>query len=314
VKSLNTQNKNRRISKSLTSFLSINAFMLFQHLYLQAKTDSKMGEITVDVFAHWLINNKKVDDIILLFENDDIIEIKLKRPFSGKATIKRLKNADEIVQLATFIGALGNLNQAKELFDAILTITPDDTSALNNYGFVLLNDMINAYEKNKKYNFEELRMAHDKISKAASIDKCLHEEPLIFPAYKNMCLLRAVEATYFAQTKAFLTAFLTAWMSIEMSTYRIFYQHLKEKNYPKGKIDELQRWNIDTIIEVLFLNNCDELFVKQKGNLDMLRKLRNHLIHGDIFEITEGHAKTCIDVALSFIKIKNEIEASLLEH
>ena len=256
--------------------------MLFKNLILQAETDLKMEKFTAEVFIHWLINEKKIDDIILLIENDDLIEIELKRSFSGKKKMKRLKNADEIIQLTTLMGTIGHLIQAKELFDAILTITPDDTSALNNYGFILLNEMVEAYEKNRVYNFNELRMAHDKISKAASIDKCLHEEPLIFPAYKNMCLLRAVEATYFSQTKAFLPAFLTAWMSIEMSTYRIFYQHLKENNYSKGKIDELQRWNIDTIIEVLFLNNCDEQFVKQKENLDMLRKLRNHLIHGDI--------------------------------
>jgi hypothetical protein len=286
--------------------------MLFKDLWLEAVADQKTGDLTPDQFVHWLLDEKKIEGILLLIKNEELVEITLKSKYSGKATIDRLKNADEIIQLTTFIGALGHISEASEIFDAILNITPNDTSALNNYGFILLNDMVGAYEKNLMYNFDTLRKAHDKISKAASIDKYLHEEPLIFPAYKNMCLLRAVEATYFTQINAYLPAFLTAWMSIEMSTYRIFYQHLKEKKYSRGKIAELQRWNIDTIIEVLFLNNCSDQFVQQKDKLDMLRKLRNHLIHGDIFEITEGHAKTCIDVALSFIKIKNEVDKFLL--
>lgn len=167
--------------------------------------------------------------------------------------------------------------------------------------------MVTAYGSNQKYDKKKIEFAETKISKAATIDKYLHEEPLIFPAYKNLCLLRAVDATYYIQEKEYLPAFLLAWMSIEMTIYRIWYSHLRDNHYSKGKTDDLARWNIDIIIEVLYLNQCDSKFTELKTELDSLRKTRNNLLHGNTFEITESEAKRCIDAALAFLPIKQDI-------
>jgi hypothetical protein len=288
--------------------------MNLKNLIIEASKENNTGKLSAQEFVNWLITKNRIGDLILLIKNDNIKDVELKKPYNGKSSIKRLENSDELVQITTFIGTLGHMKEAKEVFDAQLTLTPDDTSALNNYGFILINEMIKAYGVNKKYDQRAIQIAQSKVSKAATIDKFLHEEPLVMPAYKNLCLLRAVEATYFTQLSAYLSAFLIAWMSIEMSIYRIFYLHLKENKYSKRKIEDLQRWNIDTIIEVLYLNKCDPEFSKQKDNIDALRKLRNHLIHGDIFEVTEGEAKRCIDVALAFTQIKENPDSSLLTY
>ena len=129
-----------------------------------------------------------------------------------------------------------------------------------------------------------------------TLDKEIHDEPLLLPAYKNLCLLRAVEAAYYIQEEQNLTAFVMAWMSIEMTIYRIWYAHLKDNSYSKGKMDSLKKWKIDNIIELLYLCKCDLEFVR----------LRNDLLHGTTFEISEGHSRRCIDVALQLIPIKQK--------
>jgi len=200
------------------------------------------------------------------------------------------------------MGSMGYIKEAQEILEAVLLRKPNDTTALNNYGYVLLHEII---QSKKNYDKEKILIAQNRISKAVTIDKFLHEGFLIRPPYKNLCLSRVVEAEYYAQIKAYLPSFLMAWMSIEMSIYRIFYQHLKEKKYDE---DKLFRSSVDTIIEILYLNKCDSEFVKSRNELKSLKGLRNQLIHGNIFEVSEGDAKRCIELAYTFSLMKEEFD------
>lgn len=272
---------------------------------------NKKEKLSSTGFANWLIDNNRVNDLIAVLKSDRVMAIELRKKYCGRQSIDRLENSEFFVNFATFFATLGHIKESEQIFNNLLALTPDDTSALNNYGFMLLNEMVKDYKTEKKYDKNKIDLAESKISKAATIDKYLHEEPLILPAYKNLSLLRAVNATYYIEEKANLPAFLLAWMSIEMTIYRIWYSHLRENHYSKEKTDELARWTVDTIIEVLFLNKCDAKFIELKAELDSLKNIRNHLLHGKTFEISEAEAKRCVDVALMLIPIKQDIATHL---
>jgi hypothetical protein len=170
----------------------------------------------------------------------------------------------------------------------------------------LLDELVEAYKTNSEYDKSKIELAFAKISKAAEIDKYLHGEPLLLPAYKNLCLLRAVEATYYVKNNELFMGFILGWMSIEMTIYRIWYSHLKENSYTNGKIDELEQWNIDKIVETLYLSKCDPHFNSLKEQIEMLQGIRNKLLHGKIFEVTDGNTRQCINVALSLLPIKQQ--------
>jgi hypothetical protein len=282
--------------------------MKFIDLVKEAIKENKEKEFHAGEFIIWLLEKDRIGDLRYIIETDAVKTIPLRKAYGGKNSILRLQQSDEVIQITTLMGTMGYVKEAQEIFEVLLARTPDDASALNNYGFILLNEMVIQYQTDKKYDKNKLRIAQDKISNAATIDKFLHEEPLAMPAYRNLCLFRAVEATYYEQISAYLPAFLVAWMSVEMSVYRIFYSHLKENQYSKSKIDDLLRWNIDTIAEVLYLNKCDPQFVEWKDELDALRRLRNRLMHGDDFDLSERDTKRCIDLALRLTFMKQDLD------
>jgi len=278
--------------------------MKIDDLILEASKEInvKSGVMKAELFCDWLFRRGKLDSLITAIKEDTVNP----EQYETAKSIDRLQKADFYVPIATFMGLKGYMKESEEVFRTILSITPNDTSALNDYGFVILSELTRIYNSNKQWDRQRIDYAWKQISKAAVLDKEIHDEPLLLPAYKNLCFLRAVEATYYIQEKQIMTAFVMAWMSIEMTIYRIWYTHLKENTYSKGKMNSLKKWKIDTIIELLFLCKCDQEFVKLKDDLDTLKGLRNDLLHGTIFEITEGHAKRCVDVALQLIPIKQK--------
>jgi hypothetical protein len=98
------------------------------------------------------------------------------------------------------------------------------------------------------------------------------------------------------------TAFIMAWISIEMTIYRLWYILMIDNSCN----EDLSRWNVDTVMEVLFLSKIDETFQKLKPELDTLKSLRNNLIHGEVVEITSGQAERCIDIAWEMMPIKKD--------
>jgi hypothetical protein len=264
----------------------------------------KIEQLTVDHIVEWIVNKNKLGEFLSSINEDALKLTPLKKPYNGKPSIDRLLTGDTFVGIATALAKIGHSQEAEKVFQLILNRTPHDTTALNDYGVLVINELINEYNKGVKISKERLAVARKQIYDATIIDRHLHEDPRLLPAYKNLCLLRIVEAiTYLNEREAF-TAFLLAWMPIEMTICRIWYKLSKENYEGKGKIDALERWNIDTVIEVLFINKIDPEFCKLKPELDSLKGFRNDLLHGRMLEITEGQARHSIEVAQKLIPIK----------
>jgi Tfp pilus assembly protein PilF len=60
-----------------------------------------------------------------------------------------LENSDDIVKIGTLMGSMGYIKEAQEILEAVLLRKPNDTTALNNYGYVLLHEIIQS-KKNFK--------------------------------------------------------------------------------------------------------------------------------------------------------------------
>ena len=278
--------------------------MEIDDLVLEAAKDVKpeSGKMKAELFCDWLISKGKFDSFLGSIREDTIIPVQ----FETAKTIDRLKNADMYVSIGSYLALKGHMKEGEEVFKTILTSTPNDTSALNDYGTIILNELLANYRANKQWDRKRLEFAWKQISKAATLDKEIHDEPLLLPAYENLCFLRAVEAAYYVQNEQNLTAFVMAWMSIEMTIYRIWYAYLKENDYSKTKRDKLKGWKLSSIIELLFLSKCNPDFMKIKNDLDTLKGLRDDLLHGKSFEIPEGQTRRCIEVALDIVNIKQK--------
>ena len=264
----------------------------------------KIEQLKADHIAEWIVNKNKLDDFLFSINADALKITPLRKPYYGKPSIDRLLTADTFVGIADALARIGHLQEAEEVFKLILKRTPCDTTALNDYGVLVIDELIGEYKKGVKISKERLAVARKQIYDATIIDRHLHQDPRLLPAYKNLCLLRIVEAISYLNEKETFTAFVLSWMSIEMTLYRIWYKLSKENYEGKSKIDSLERWNIDTIIEVLYINKIDPEFCALKPELDSLKGFRNDLLHGRMLEITEGQARHSIEVAQRLIPIK----------
>ena len=247
-----------------------------------------------------------VECILSDIANAGFREVKLRKKYHKKISIRRLGSSDLFVALATEFAKNGYDKEAEEIFQTILNRTPDDTSALNDYSAAILNDIVNLYRK-KQVKINKTRLVQGKmlVFRAWGIDQCLHEDPRLLPAYKNLCYIRAVEAISYFDEGDYFAAFILGWISIEMSIYRIWYKFLRETfTGSKGKVDDLMRWTVDPVTEALSLSKVDPLFVNLKSDLDRLKGFRNGLIHGSIADVTKGTARDCITIAHKIIPIK----------
>lgn len=278
--------------------------MKIEQLLLEAHKECAdgSGNLTSELLIDWIIKNNRFEDVLSAIKEDGTREIELRKKYREKKITRRLQNSDTFVSIASLLVQKGHKKEADIIFTTILDLTPDDTSALNDYGFSILFELFGMYKENKKFDREKIESALKPISKAAAIDKCLFDEPHVFPAYKNLCLLRAVEAAYYLEEKHVETAFIMAWISIEMTIYRLWHILMIDNSCN----EDLSRWNVDTVMEVLFLSKFDETFQKLKPELDSLKGLRNDLIHGEVVEITNGQAERCIDIAWEMMQIKKD--------
>lgn len=253
-------------------------------------------DVTAGEIITWILDNRKLEDLISVVKDDTITEIPLRRKYKDKATLNRIQNADIIVGLANLLVERRHFAEAEEIFREILARTPYETTALNDYGLLLLK---NGREVNGSIIItkENLELAKTKIFLATEIDRCLHEDPHLMPAYKNICFTRYIEASIFLNNKEAFTAFVLAWMSIEMSIYRIWYKFLKNFPSSKEKVDSLMKWNIEPILETCYLAHVNPELSVLKTDLDTLRGIRNGLLHGNINDVTLGHAERCIKIA-----------------
>lgn len=104
--------------------------MKYSDLVLEAANEIKPEKLEADAFVNWLINNNRISDLLSIIKSDSVENIELKKEYCGKKSIDRLKNSDSFVQIATFFGATGHMKEAEEIFNNLLALTPNDTSAL----------------------------------------------------------------------------------------------------------------------------------------------------------------------------------------
>jgi hypothetical protein len=172
----------------------------------------------------------------------------------------------------------------------------------------------------KSANKKRLDLARKLIFKAYAFDTKVSADCYTYPAYNNSCFLRAMEAIYYNEQKDSFAAFVLGWMSIEMTLYRIWHQFLKLKSV--DGIDDLMRWNLDTIIKVLSLAEVDENLKYTKadlnnlksliiGSLRNLRKTRDRLLHGKIDNPTSGQSTQCVNTALKLVPLFQSVQKDL---
>ena len=194
----------------------------------------------------------------------------------------------------------GWYNEAEQIFEAILSRTPNDINSKLNYGTMIADSIIKAHDSGQGIKKSQLEKARNLIFQALDYDKKAHKDRWLKTAYKNLCFLRAIEAVYYYYKKELFTAFVLGWVSFEMSLYRIWFKFINTKT-TEGK-DELLRWNAEYVIETLLLCGVDS-FRSLKDNLDILKGIRNKLLHGELNSPTRGNTLLCINTALKLVGI-----------
>jgi len=250
------------------------------------------------------VRSKDVSSYIQAISRDPIKKYSLKKPWRKRQFIERIGQSDYFSVFAVQIAQRGYVEGAKAIFEEILRRTPHDTTTLNDYVVVLLNEMIDLYNRGQTIPKEELELAKQYIYLAFEIDLYLHGTRHPLPAYKNVSLLRAVEAALLSRQGDLFTAFVLAWMSIEMSIYRLWYKSVERKYKDSNqKMGRLLRWDVEQVMEVLYVNNIGPEYVVLKPKLDTLRGTRNDLLHGNKPKPTKGETESCINTGIEIWKI-----------
>lgn len=223
-------------------------------------------------------------------------------PTKGKKKeieITRLKHGKVFTDLAIKYSQDGSFRESELIFEAMNEKTPNDADTIHNYATVIINKAINLYKCGKAFDKCGLGKARKLVFLANNHNKKVNDDWRTKTPYKNLCYLRAIEAANYYNQKDPFTAFVLGWMSVEMTLYQIWFEVLKKRI--AQDTESLMRWNIDYVIETLFL--CDDDKIKSlKKDLDTLKGTRNHLLHGEIDNPTLGQAKICIDTALSLLR------------
>lgn len=189
---------------------------------------------------------------------------------------------------------------AKKLFECMQSAGASDASTTTNYAAVLMNEMI----EEGKIVEKTLNQAKDLTFKALKFyvrGKGELIEGALKPPFKNLVLIRNLEAELFLRKKDFFTAYVLAWISVEMSLTRIWLQFLKNQKRGKKKRKWFADWDIAFVIEALFMLGI--INPELKNDLDCLRQLRNDVIHGTLAYPEEGQISRCIKLGRALIPI-----------
>jgi len=108
----------------------------------------KIDQLTVDHIAEWIVNKNKLNDFLFSINADALKITPLRKPYYGKPSIDRLLTADTFVGIADALARIGHLQEAEEVFRLILKRTPCDTSALNDYGVLVIDELIGEWWPN----------------------------------------------------------------------------------------------------------------------------------------------------------------------
>lgn len=229
--------------------------------------------------------------------------------------VRKLENSTFFVFLANSYANRKLFDKALNIFEEMLTKGTDESTVLNDYGATILNRMLQDGIANKA----NLDLARTLVFQAFAFDKKVAKDWYQYPAYKNLCFLRVMEAVYYHNEKDTFAAFVLGWMSVEMTIYRIWHQLLTLRG--ASGTDDLMRWNSDSIIKVLSISEVSEklkrtradleVFRTVKSDLDTLKGIRNRLLHGDIDNPTPGDSTCCIDTALRLVPLFQSVRQDL---
>lgn len=212
----------------------------------------------------------------------------------------RLEHSGYWNRLAILYMSNGRFGKAKAVFEAMLAVGASDSSTITNYGAVLLNEMIAA----DKFDEENFTVAKEHTYRAFSFDvpkKGLLYKGVLMPAFKNLVIIRNIEAEHFFNKGDLFTSFILGWISIEMSLLRIWSRFLELLKYSEGKREDMIRWDIGLIIEVLSIVKV--VMPDMKNYLESLRGIRNSLVHGTQIYPTKGEIKRCIEVGRMLVPL-----------
>jgi pentatricopeptide repeat protein len=269
--------------------------------------DENLTDSSVNSVMRWVTENKATKYLPLFIsavQNSELKTSPVKGIGNCEIKICKLDGSDIFILLANFYSRNGLHDEAIALFEEMSKKGCNESTLLNDYGAALLNEMIS---KNQILG-DKLIKARGLIFEAFKFDKKVVTNSLEYPAYKNLCFLRNIEARYYYDRNDNFTAFVLGWMSIEMTINRIWLQFISKGpgDISKNRIDRLMRWNVDPVIETLFLGKVHDIFLREKCNLDTLRRIRNSLLHGKIENPTPSDTDLCINVGYSLIPIFNQ--------
>ncbi len=262
--------------------------------------EGKLKDKSIETLTEWIVKNEGKETVakyLSAINEDEILVLTPERKEKGKVVFKRLKHRPFFNGLAIQYSEKGWFRESELIFDTILKRTPQDIESILNYGTFLMNMTLAFYKQGKEIAKNLLEKARKLIFHAFRYDKKVHKDWRTKIAYQNLCYLRAIEAVYYYNKNEPFTAFVLGWVSIEMFLYRMWFQFIRKKTM-RG-INELMRWNTEYIIETLFLSDIDGALKNTKNDLDILKGIRNKLLHGEIDNPTLGNARLCIDTALS---------------
>lgn len=267
----------------------------------------------------WSIENKVEETFpkfISAIKSEKLQTMEVQSRGGKRIPVKGLEHSRFFILLANSYAEKRLFEKALEVFEGMRRKGSNESTMLNDYGAALLNQMLVDRSVNKK----RLDLARKLIFGAYAFDKKVSANWYEYPAYKNLCFLRAIEASYYKEQKDYFATFVLGWMSIEMTIYRIWHQFLTLKS--ASGIDDLMRWNSDTIMRVLSLAEVDGNLRYTKADLDKLkgmidgslrslRKIRDHLLHGKIDNPTSGQSIQCATTALELVPLFQSVQKDL---
>ena len=229
--------------------------------------------------------------------------------------ISKLENSGFFIGLANTYVHSQLFDEGIQLFEEMQKKGSDESTMLNDYGGSLLFRMLSR----QSFNKSDLDLARKLIFGAYDFDKRVASNPYDYPAYKNLCFLRAVEAHFYYNQMDFFAAFVLGWMSIEMTITRIWHKFLALKAV-NGK--PLRNFNIYSIIKTLNSSYIDdklkvtkkdlEDFKKEVNDLEYLReKVRNKLLHGDMDNPSSDQALKCLKIAASLWMLFQSVDQDI---
>ena len=113
-------------------------------------------------------------------------------------------------------------------------------------------------------------------------------------------LLRFFHESYIhMKNHEYNSAFTLAWTIIESWISRQWISYLKSKKLTRSCIRKLTDWNVDTMIQSLYLSGC--LVRDARNKLDNLRTKRNKIVHRGQFA-SKKDVENCVNLAFQLLK------------